>query len=91
MLLLVSVVIPLTDAMSHHSQQPHQEQNSLDHQQQQQNPYPSKLVISNNYRVAKRTHRIPVYFVDPGFDVNGGNVRIKGNVDMNIERNLKVN
>ena len=47
--------------------------NSLDHQQQQQNQYQPKLVISNNYGLAKRTHRIPIYFVNIGFDVNAGN------------------
>ena len=62
--------------MSHNSQQLDQEQASLNHQVANQNAFQAKLVISNNYRVAKKTHRIPVYFIDPGFDVNTGKVTI---------------
>ena len=74
--LLVYVVIALIEVMYHHSQQPHDQQNSLGRQQQQQDPSLATLVISNIYRVAKRIHTIGNYFVDPGFDVNGSNVAI---------------
>ena len=67
---MVYVVIALIEVMYHNSQQLHDEQNSLGRQQQQQNPYQAKLVISNIYQVAKRIHKIGNCFVDPGFDID---------------------
>ena len=75
--------------MSNNSQQVHQEQYSLDHQQPQQNSFEAKLV---NYRVAKRTLKIQVYVVDPGFDINAGKVTISAEwKKYSYERSIFVN